>query len=279
MTSHSAAQGLAYPQPATLCAPLTTEETYPYAWGWGLDPPKRGFCDRLFGDGQKKVVWDDQYGYGYGYAPPVKHKIPKATPVYGKPIPQLTEVQTTATPALVPQRIKPLPNNWEYLDRSTRKKLLREQEKEVKRWEKMNKEQMKLLAKSMKLKEKEERTKRKREEKERKAREKEMLWHLRHPGAPLPRLPPEPTAPSQPTATPAAQPASAPTPGGQPMSFMLLPTLEEYGVRRPFDAPGVPGALGGAGTWPMMSRTLSHAIVDMTREERVHSIQKGILNA
>lgn len=47
---------------------------------------------------------------------------------------------------------------------------------------------------------------------------------------------------------------------------MLLPTLEEFGIRRPFDAPGPgrPEGLGGrkvdiGGTeWPMMSRTMTY---------------------
>lgn len=52
-----------------------------------------------------------------------------------------------------------------------------------------------------------------------------------------------------------------PPPPPDPLSFMLLPTGEEFGVRRPFNAPGVPRSLGGppghAG-WPMMSRTMTH---------------------
>jgi hypothetical protein len=52
-----------------------------------------------------------------------------------------------------------------------------------------------------------------------------------------------------------------PPPPPDPLSFMLLPTGEEFGVRRPFNAPGLPRSLGGppgqAG-WPMMSRTMTH---------------------
>lgn len=56
--------------------------------------------------------------------------------------------------------------------------------------------------------------------------------------------------------------ASAPLGGVEPdpLSFMLLHTGEEFGIRRPFDAPGLPRGLGGppgqAG-WPMMSRTMT----------------------
>jgi hypothetical protein len=57
-----------------------------------------------------------------------------------------------------------------------------------------------------------------------------------------------------------APPAMAQPQGQQPLSFMM-PTGEEFGVRRPFNAPGVPVSLGGppghAG-WPMMSRTMTH---------------------
>lgn len=44
----------------------------------------------------------------------------------------------------------------------------------------------------------------------------------------------------------------------EPLSYMMLPTLEEFGVRRPFDSVGPPSALGGQGQWPMMSRTMNH---------------------
>jgi hypothetical protein len=60
-----------------------------------------------------------------------------------------------------------------------------------------------------------------------------------------------------------------PPPPNDPLSFMLLPTGEEFGVRRPFNAPGLPSSLGGppghAG-WPMMSRTMTH----VSRVEVVH---------
>jgi hypothetical protein len=56
-------------------------------------------------------------------------------------------------------------------------------------------------------------------------------------------------------------PMPIPPPPPDPLSFMLLPTGEEFGVRRPFNAPGLPRSLGGppgqAG-WPMMSRTMTH---------------------
>ncbi|KAK8849595.1 hypothetical protein IAR55_004930 [Kwoniella newhampshirensis] len=297
MSAHSTAQGLFFspPRESAYKAQDSTEQgMYPQVWGWGYDRPKRGFWDKVTGGGPS-VEWDDSYGYvdRRRYSPPQRYRPPRqTTPIYGKPIPQLSDpaIDDPTTPLplppLVPHRVKPLPSNFQYLDGSTRRKLLREQEKEAKMWEKMNKEQMKLLEKSMKIKEKEERKKRKEEERARKnvrAKEKQILWKLRHPQNLLPQLSPDeafrPTRKPSENATPkpATQLQSQAEAAGEPMSFMLLPTLEEMGVRRPFDAPGLPAALGGAGTWPMMSRTMSHALVDMTREERVHSIQRGIL--
>ena len=47
----------------------------------------------------------------------------------------------------------------------------------------------------------------------------------------------------------------------QSISWTMLPTLEEFGARRPFDATGRPPNLGGPegqAHWPQMSRTLTH---------------------
>ena len=55
--------------------------------------------------------------------------------------------------------------------------------------------------------------------------------------------------------------AQKPTMPHQPVSWMMMPTLEEFGIRRPFDAPGRPSGVGGPsgqGQWPMMSRTMTH---------------------
>jgi hypothetical protein len=86
-------------------------------------------------------------------------------------------------------------------------------------------------------------------------------WIAKHPHRPLPI----PTAVAVTgAATPAtnsgANKSTASNKKAETLSFMLLETGEEFGVRRPFDAPGLPRALGGptgqAG-WPMMSRTMT----------------------
>lgn len=119
------------------------------------------------------------------------------------------------------------------------------------------------------------------------AKEKELKWMRKNPyrQMPIPNQYPSATAPAQMHTTTLAD----------PLSFMLHSTGEEFGVRRPFDAPGLPRSLGGpaghAG-WPMMSRTMTHvstfttpavpwiggliadqAVQDLSREERVHAIQ------
>ena len=87
----------------------------------------------------------------------------------------------------------------------------------------------------------------------RRAQEKQLKWLRKHPDRNLP-------IPSYPMNTAPGQ-MQIPPPPPDPLSFMLLPTGEEFGVRRPFNAPGVPRSLGGppghAG-WPMMSRTMTH---------------------
>lgn len=97
------------------------------------------------------------------------------------------------------------------------------------------------------------------------AKEKQLKWLRKHPHRNLPQ-------PSYPLNTaPAAMHQPPPRPD-DPLSFMLLPTGEEFGVRRPFNAPGLPSSLGGppghAG-WPMMSRTMTHVsqgnVVSITR--------------
>lgn len=85
---------------------------------------------------------------------------------------------------------------------------------------------------------------------------------------PMPEYIPPPhasaVARSLPTATATANTVAPPAGPGQPTSWMLLPTLEEFGVRRPFDAAGRPDGLNGrkvdiGGTeWPMMSRTMTY---------------------
>lgn len=81
---------------------------------------------------------------------------------------------------------------------------------------------------------------------------------------PLPQyIPPQLPLPGGATykSLPTSQPPPQVSAGlGQPSSWMLLPTLEQFGVRRPFDAPGIPDKIHtiGGTEWPMMSRTMTH---------------------
>ena len=90
------------------------------------------------------------------------------------------------------------------------------------------------------------------------AQEKQLKWLRKHPNRNLPI----PTYPMNTSPTPMQH-----LPPSDPLSFMLMPTGEQFGVRRPFDAPGLPRSLGGppghAG-WPMMSRTMTHVIAFRT---------------
>lgn len=86
------------------------------------------------------------------------------------------------------------------------------------------------------------------------------------PIAPAAAAPPGmPSMPVMPMSTPMPMPTQKPPGTFQPTSWMLLPTLEEFGIRRPFDAPGRPEGLGGKSVveiggveWPKMSRTMTH---------------------
>lgn len=86
---------------------------------------------------------------------------------------------------------------------------------------------------------------------------------------PLPQLKstPTPTAPTASAAVPRPTSQSAPPnpafgsgapPQWNSTSWAHLPPLEEFGVRRPFDAPGRPGVDIGGTEWPKMSRTMTH---------------------
>ena len=65
-----------------------------------------------------------------------------------------------------------------------------------------------------------------------------------------------PAAPAPSTANPAF--GSGPPPAWNPTTWAHLPPLEEFGVRRPFDAPGRPPVDIGGTEWPKMSRTMTH---------------------
>ncbi|WVQ95959.1 hypothetical protein IAU59_003058 [Kwoniella sp. CBS 9459] len=289
--SNAATAGSTLPDPSL----YGMGQGYPPSWGMGHDGYKKpGLMSKLFGP--KIVQWDeDPYAiYNQHYGLQGGKKMPKVKPVptYGAPIPQL-DPQAPTDPTIppvdnarLPHRQKGLPTNWHELTRGQQKQILKDREKEDKKWKKVEKEQIKLYKTSVKEREKGEKARAKLEMKIRKEKEKELLWRYKHPENPLPipdpielemmmnmGLSPQTAAQANSAQKPVPTTTTGPGGPGDPMKFMLLPTMEEFGIRRPFNQPGIPPALGGGGkTWPMMSRTMTHAITDMNREEQIHAI-------
>ncbi|ORY34812.1 hypothetical protein BCR39DRAFT_585760 [Naematelia encephala] len=239
-------------------------------------------------------VLEKKSGSGFGLLDRIRWgnepDLPTTRPIgtSGRPLPQLgatTNKHFAAqglaahdpTPSALPPNLEAhivphsFPPDFAYLPRNEKRYLERMHREELRgikaihegtrMAEKAKKEEMKWLEKEKKRREKEEEKRLKREEK----------WHRKHPFRSLP-IPSKP-GPATPTAAP--PPATV-----QPTGWMMLPTHEEFGIRRPFDSPGRPAGLGGpvrAPEWPMMSRTMSHAITDMAREERVHLVNGGRL--
>lgn len=238
-------------------------------------------------------------------------KYPKPQPRF---LPQLDLLQQTtaleaqpqwATPPVLLQPT-PLPANFNDLPWSERRywlKMRDEQLKGIRMMEKAAKDQRKAQEKDQQLRQKAEAKQRKRELKlvphqvsiksdahEYRAKEKELKWMRKNPQ----RFMPIPAQGGYPAATAPAAVPSALAPGPDSLSFMLTSTGEEFGIRRPFNAPGLPRSLGGPPSqagWPMMSRTMTHvrgfmlvtalcllfqAVQDLSREERVHAIQVGV---
>ena len=81
--------------------------------------------------------------------------------------------------------------------------------------------------------------------------EKQLKWQRKHPNRSLPT--PTPATISTAKLGPPAQP-NVPT----STKWMMMPTMEEFGVRRPFDASGRFPQVGAGSQWPMMSRTMTH---------------------
>lgn len=69
---------------------------------------------------------------------------------------------------------------------------------------------------------------------------------------------PDPTPATSTLTTAEPTPGAKPTPAAQaqPTKWMMMPTMEEFGVRRPFNAMGHPRP--GGSEWPMMSRAMTH---------------------
>ncbi|WVW87009.1 hypothetical protein I302_109065 [Kwoniella bestiolae CBS 10118] len=267
LSSHSQAQGLAgeYPTPDT--------------WGWGSDRKKPSFFSRLFGRG---VEWDESmYGYpdkgkkGKGY------KIHRPFPTISDPPPEIAAPPLMPNPYKMPKFVPHLPEDFDYLPRSIQKAIFKENEKREREWKKKEKEQEKLYKISMKEWEREEKERMKFEKRLMKEKEKEALWHYRHPPQPDPsKIKPKPLPHShtypirKPPAAASSTNYDAPElDRNNPYNFMLLPATE-FGVRRPFNP-----MIGGNEKWPNMSRTMTHAILDMNREEQIHAYHAGLLHS
>lgn len=82
------------------------------------------------------------------------------------------------------------------------------------------------------------------------AQEKQLKKDRKNPYRPMPiPTPAQAAAPLEPAPAAPLEPANA--------KWMMMPTMEEFGVRRPFDHVG-PLPQAGQGEWPMMSRTMTH---------------------
>ncbi|KAL7425003.1 hypothetical protein Q5752_000690 [Cryptotrichosporon argae] len=229
-------------------------------------PPKPGLLTRLFGPPRHE---------------PRPLPIPEADPIVPPfpfpttPVPAPVAPDAPA-PAPVAEPLKleptPYPANYAYLPRAQRaylRRLRKDEERAIRAHERARAAEERQAARAfeaeMRRWEKAERAWRKEEVKRQKTAAKHPHVHPAYFPRPLPQPAPVPTS------SPAELAAAAPARPGQPTSFMLLPALEEFGVRRPFNPPAQPGDAA----WPLMSRTMTHAIVDMSQEERVVAAMQG----
>ncbi|WWD04516.1 hypothetical protein V865_002586 [Kwoniella europaea PYCC6329] len=250
---------------------------YPNTWGWGYDKKKPSLIRRLFG---KKIEWDESmYGYpdkgikkGYDVSRPL--------PIISDPPTEEMALPTTMpNPYKMPRFVPNYPENFDYLPRSYQKMIFKENQEREREWNRKSKEQEKLYKISMKAWEKSEKERMKYEKKLMKEQEKEALWQFRHPTQPDPAKMKyiKPTYPVRKPPT-----GNGSTPGqynapeldrNNPYNFMLLPATE-FGVRRPFNP-----MIGGEEKWPNMSRTMTHAILDMNSEEQLHAYHASLLHS
>ncbi|WWC65731.1 uncharacterized protein I303_108353 [Kwoniella dejecticola CBS 10117] len=283
-SDHSAAQGLG-------TGSASGGQEYPPTWGGGFDRKKPSFMSRLFG---RQVEWDESmYGYpdGKAYKVPTSHE--KANP-HNQPI-QIEPEKRHDTQHQQHQHLpggKPpphmfkmhsfqptLPEDFDYMPSQMQKFYIKENKLKEKEWKKKFKQQEKLWKIQMKDWEKSEKERVKAERKTMKEQEKaERLYlkqqnhgnpynynkykydpHYQHQHQHPIRKPPTKTGPE-------ADP-------NNPYNFMLLPA-NEFGVRRPFNP-----MIGGTEKWPNMSRTMTHALLDMNREEQLHAYHASLIRA
>ncbi|KAK4687140.1 hypothetical protein P7C73_g2968, partial [Tremellales sp. Uapishka_1] len=217
---------------------------------------------RILGGG---IDWDKGERYP---ARSAMHEAPTTSSTRPLPVPSNPEALDKSKPSpFFRMTTTPFPENYDLLPRAEKKALKEKRKSEKKVVEGM----MKVQRENERLVHEEEKNRIKQEERDRKQKHKEEKWHRKHPWQPRPLpIPRMPDLEMYPTALEPKKP-----PMEDPMRWMMLPTMEEFGVRRPLN----PNALGGPNgrPWPMMSRTMTHAMVDMGREENVRMMQAGTM--
>ncbi|OWZ43415.1 hypothetical protein C356_03424 [Cryptococcus neoformans c45] len=239
-----------------LSRPKTLPEEMSYAGPMGpysmmYTPHRKGFWTKI------SDWWD---GEPYQKNP----TLPRSTPKQHRPIPGIAPGMTPTMRAPYDPPAKTLQNPAiasafnNGLPRWERKLIEKQQKAEIKAWKKMEKEQTKLYKQSLKFTTWEERRNLKAMEKELKKNQFNYA-HIPHHNSqrPLPQVadhvPERKLEPGNPKK--------------EMLAFMMLPQ-EEFGVRRPLGGDRAPKGLGGRHDWPMMSRTMTHALTDLGNDEK-----------
>lgn len=222
-------------------------------------PHKRGFWAKI------SDWWDGEPYQG-------NPTLPRSTPKQHRPIPGIANGVTPTAAAPYAPLAKTLQNPaitpaFNSLPRWERKLIEKQQKAEIKAWKKMEKEQTKLYKRSLKFTIREERRNLKAMEKELKKNNQFNHAHIPlHNGQrPLPQV--SDHAPEEPK--PKLEPEK---PKKEMLAFMMLPQ-EEFGVRRPLGGDGMPKGLGGRHHWPMMSRTMTHALINLGNDEKSYTVR------
>ncbi|ODN78633.1 hypothetical protein, variant [Cryptococcus amylolentus CBS 6039] len=162
------------------------------------------------------------------------------------------------------------------LSRAEQRKLVKKHEKHMKEQVKLAKTAEKLRDKEAKRNKKEQAKKVKMEKKAIKKLEKQMMSG-KHPwgGYPLPNHHPIPLPYAAPvTSKPEANKPSLavqPNPKNE-YKFMYFPT-SEFGLVKPPNSTGLPKEAGGKEKWPVMSRTMMHAMTNFGMEDKHHHMR------
>ncbi|WVO13861.1 hypothetical protein L204_101484 [Cryptococcus depauperatus] len=260
----------------------------PMSWGY-MPAKKKGFWNKVgdWLDGQPST---NEYGYPTTYE---QAMMPQSVPKSQRPIPAqppipaggmpMSMMQEPSPPKLPPFRPTPLPAHFPIMSRREQKQLIKRREKEEKEYAKATKEQYKLYEQSLKYRDQQIRDWEKEVRKNMKAWEKSMKYNMHNmPHPPYPFFDPSQMGGSKQLPIPAnpgknQQPVESNQARLNPenYSFMLLPK-EEFGMIRPIDVGGLPKELGGPKRWPLMSRTMRQALVELTSEERQNHAIKAV---